>query len=174
MAEQLSIEKGKTAVLIMDYQNRQLNAFSSEFQEGIIARANAVLDSARSAGVPVLYVEVQRGERTPETAINSAILPRFGEPVFTKSRVGPFSTTNLDETLKERGIDTLVLMGISTSGCVLSTVRWGADIDYKLIVVSDCCADGDEEVHRVLMEKLFPRQATVVDSGKIMRALGSG
>jgi nicotinamidase-related amidase len=171
MAEQLSLDRSKTAVLIMDYQNRQLSSFSEDFREAIIARANAVLDKARQESVPVLYVEVRRGERTPETEIHTSILPRPGEPVFTKSRVGPFSTTDLDETLKNQGIETLVLMGISTSGCVLSTVRWAADIDYKLIVVSDCCADRDEEVNRVLMEKVFPRQATVVTSPELIQAL---
>jgi len=173
MAEQLSLERGKTAVLIMDYQNRQLSGFSGEYQNALLERANTVLAKAREANIPVLYVEVRRGERTPETEIHSSIVPRPGEPVFTKSRVGPFSTTDLDESLKKQGIETLVLMGISTSGCVLSAVRWAADIDYRLVVVSDCCADRDEEVNRVLMEKVFPRQATVVTSPEIIQAMGA-
>ena len=97
--------------------------------------------------------------------------PKSGEVVLTKSRTGPFSTTNLDEVLKKQGIETLVLMGISTSGCVITTVRWGADIDYKLVVLSDCCADQDDEIQRVLMEKLFPRQATVLTSQQFLGAL---
>ena len=47
-------------------------------------------------------------------------------------------------------------MGISTSGCTLSTGRWAADIDYQLIMLSDCCVDRDDEVQQVLMEKVFP------------------
>ena len=172
MADQLSIERDKTAVLIMDYQNRQLSRFPEAFQNELLARANRVLAGARRQGIPVIHVEVQRGERTPETAINSAVTPPPGEVVLTKSRAGPFSTTDLDAVLKSKAIETLVLMGIATSGCVLSTVRWGADIDYKLIVLSDCCADQDEEVQRVLLEKLFPRQATVVTSQDFLQALG--
>ncbi len=171
MAEQLSIDNGKTAVLIMDYQNRQLSNFSEEFQEEILGKANAVLAEARNRSIPVIYVEVVRGERTPEREIHSAITPKSGELVLTKSRTGPFSTTNLDEVLKKQGAETLVILGISTSGCVLTTVRWGADIDYKLVVLSDCCADQDEEVHRVIMEKLFPRQATVITSEQLLEAL---
>ncbi len=57
-----------------------------------------------------------------------------------------------------------VLTGISTSGVVLSTLRQAADLDYQLTVLADACADLDPEVHRVLMEKVFPRQATVVDT----------
>lgn len=172
MAEQLSIDRGKTAVLIMDYQNRQLSSFSEEFQKEILRRANEVLAKARRESIHVVYVEVVRGERTPEIEIHPAITPKSGEIVLTKHRVGPFSTTNLDEVLKKQGIDTLVLMGISTSGCVLSTVRCAADMDYKLIVLSDCCADQDDEIQRVLMEKLFPRQAIVVTSQQFSRALG--
>jgi len=111
----------------MDYQNRQLSSFSDDFQNELIARANKVLAKARYDGIPVIYVEVRRRERTPETEIHTAVTPQPGESVLTKSRFGPFSTTNLDEILNKQGIETLVLMGISTSGCVLSTVRWAAD-----------------------------------------------
>jgi nicotinamidase-related amidase len=55
--------------------------------------------------------------------------------------------------------------GIATSGVVLSTLRQAADLDYRLTVLADGCGDGDPEVHRVLTEKVFPRQAdgTTVD-----------
>ena len=173
MAQQLSIDLSKTAVIIMDYQRRQLSAFSEEFQKEIIARANGVLAKARQKGIFVINVEVQRGERTPETEIHPAIIPQPGEPLLTKRRVGPFSTTNLDELLKEHKIEILVLMGIRTMGCVLSTVRWAADVDYRLIVLSDCCADQDDEVHRVLMEKVFPfaLQASVITSQEFLQAI---
>jgi nicotinamidase-related amidase len=73
--------------------------------------------------------------------------------------------------LRARSIDTLVIAGISTSGVVLSTVRHAADADYQLVVVKDCCADLDEEVHRVLTEKVFVRQATVVAASEAIAAL---
>jgi nicotinamidase-related amidase len=55
-----------------------------------------------------------------------------------------------------------VLAGISTSGCVLSTLRDASDRDYRLIVVSDLCADPDPEVHAFLTERIFPRQAEMI------------
>ena len=171
MAEQSPLDRSSSAVLIMDYQNRQLDYFPADFQGELLATANEVLARARGSGIPVIYVEVRRGERTPETEIHPAIAPQPGEPVLTKRRFGPFSTTNLGKLLKEQGIETLVLMGISTSGCVLSTVRWAADIDYRLMVLSDCCADRDDEVQRVLMEKVLPRQASVVTSQEFLQAL---
>jgi hypothetical protein len=51
---------------------------------------------------------------------------------------------------------------IATSGVVLSTLRHAADADYRRLIVGDCCSDGDEDAHRVLLEKDFPRQATII------------
>jgi nicotinamidase-related amidase len=73
--------------------------------------------------------------------------------------------------LRSQGIGTLVLTGIATSGVVLSTLREAADKDYELVVLADCCADGDSEVHRVLLEKVFPRQADVLDVESWARGL---
>ena len=73
--------------------------------------------------------------------------------------------------LRSKSIETLILMGISTSGVVLSTVRHAADSDYRLVVVSDGCADPDAEVHRVLVEKVLARQATILSSSAVIEGL---
>jgi nicotinamidase-related amidase len=77
----------------------------------------------------------------------------------------------METLLKAKGVTHLVLMGIATSGVVLSTVRWAADADYEITVLTDCCADADEEVHRVLTQKVFPRQATVATAGEFSQAV---
>jgi nicotinamidase-related amidase len=64
--------------------------------------------------------------------------------------------------LRSYNIHHLVLTGISTNGVVLSTLREATDKDYQITVLSDCCADADEEVHRVLTTKVFPRHADVM------------
>jgi nicotinamidase-related amidase len=71
--------------------------------------------------------------------------------------------------LRSQGIEELILTGIATSGVVLSTLRAAADMDYRLTVIADCCADADEEVHRVLTTKVFPRQAEVVSAEEWIR-----
>ena len=63
--------------------------------------------------------------------------------------------------MRARGVDHLVLAGIATSGVVLSTQRQAADLDYRLTVLADGCLDHDPEVHQVLLDKVFPRQADV-------------
>ena len=88
-----------------------------------------------------------------------------------KTRVGAFSTTDLAEQLDSRGIDTLFLSGISTSGVVLSTLRDAADRDYRLFVLADVCADPAPDVHAMLVEKVFPRQADVLSSTNLQALL---
>ena len=63
-------------------------------------------------------------------------------------------------------------MGVATSGCVLSAVRWATDINYRFIVVADACSDADPEVHRVLTEKVYPRQGTVMSADEILSIIG--
>jgi nicotinamidase-related amidase len=74
--------------------------------------------------------------------------------------------------LRANGIDTLLLTGVATSGVVLSTLRYARDSDYRLLVVKDCCSDKDAEVHRVLTEQVFPRQATVASAEEVIDMLG--
>jgi nicotinamidase-related amidase len=81
--------------------------------------------------------------------------------VVTKRRVSAFAGSDLDVVLRSLDVDALVLCGIATSGVVLSTLRQAADLDFGLTVLRDGCVDADEEVHRVLMDKVFPRQAVV-------------
>lgn len=193
MQEPLRIEREHTAILIMDYQNSIVNNYAGN-HPGLLDRAAAVLSAGRQAGLPIIYIVVRFREGYPEVSprnrsfasirtsgrmlegspdgeVHPQVAPQSGDIVVAKKRVGAFSTTDLETILRAQGITTLILLGIATSGVVLSTVRWAADIDYELVVVEDCCADGDEEVHRVLTQKVFPRQARVVKAQELCEAL---
>ncbi|MFF4321384.1 isochorismatase family protein [Streptomyces sp. NPDC001568] len=76
-------------------------------------------------------------------------------------------TADLDQQLREHGITTLVVSGISTSGAVLSTVIDAVDRDYRLYVLSDGVADPDTEVHDVLLHRVFPSRAHVIDTTEL-------
>ena len=195
MATSLTIDRHSTAVLCMDYQQDIVGAYPDDRQRELLAKASRVLAAARQANIPVIYVVVRFREGYPEVSprnklfqglknagrlregtpgaeIHRDVAPQSGELIVTKRRVGAFSTTDLETVLKAKGITHLALMGIATSGVVLSTVRWAADADYELTVLADCCADADDEVHRVLTQKVFPRQATVVSSTEFLQAIG--
>ena len=173
MTQQPTIDREKAVVLIMDFQQRIVNNVASD-PESVVQNASKALDAARQAGIPVIYV-VHRGgafqEYAPDVEIHQRVTPAAGETVITKTRPGPFSTTALDVTLREMGKDTLVVMGVATSGCVLSAVRWAADVNYKFIVLADACSDADPEVHRVLTEKVYPRQGTVMTTQQFIETL---
>lgn len=191
-----TIDPAKTAVLIMDYENDIVGMLPENVRGPLIERASTILKEARHAKVQIIYVAVrfrdgypevslqnklfsslkQSGrlvEGTPGAEIDSRVAPQPGDIVVTKRRVGAFSTTDLETILRSKNISKLVLFGISTSGVVLSTVRWAADMDYSLAIVSDVCADRDPEVNRVLMDKVFPWQATVVTSHEFLRTIGA-
>jgi nicotinamidase-related amidase len=171
-----------SALLVMDYQEGIVSRFADS---DLLDRAYSAIAAARAAGLPIIYVVVRfregypeispnnlsfsqiksggfnLSEASPSTQVHSAIAPLPGDIIVTKRRVGAFSGSDLDVVLRSQGITSLVLAGIATSGVVLSTLRAAADMDYRITVLSDCCADSDEEVQRVLMEKVFPRQADV-------------
>ncbi len=173
MTQSLKIDRDKTAVVIMDFQQRIIANNASD-PENVVKQASAVLEGARKAGIPVIYVMHRGGpfaEYAPDVELHEGVAPADGEVVITKTRPGPFSTTNLDVALRERDIETIVIMGVSTSGCVLSCTRWAVDVNYKFIVVSDACSDGDPEVHRVLTEKVYPRMGTVVNTQELLNAI---
>ena len=167
------IDAARTAVLIMDFQQRIIANVATE-PAAVVENAARALAGARQAGIPVIYV-VHRGgpfaEYAPDVELHEGVAPAEGELVITKVRPGPFSTTALDVTLREMGKDNLVIMGVATSGCVLSSVRWAVDINYSFIVLSDACSDGDPEVHRVLTEKVYPRQGAVMTTDEFLAAL---
>lgn len=168
-----NLDPDRTAVVIMDFQVGIVANYASD-PPGVLARSSAVLSAARGAGIPVIYVRhgggAFAGDR-PDTLIAPEVAPQAEEMVFLKRRTGAFSTTGLDVHLRESGRDTLVLLGVSTSGCVLSTVRHATDLAYRVVVVRDACDDTDAEVHRVLTEKVYPRQASVMSAAEFAAAV---
>jgi nicotinamidase-related amidase len=87
--------------------------------------------------------------------------------VVNKTRIGGMSTTDLHHQLTARGIDNLVLAGISASGVVLSTVGEAVDCDYRVFVLSDGVADHRDDVHDILLNTVFPSRAHVIDSAAL-------
>jgi nicotinamidase-related amidase len=184
------MESARTALLIMDVQPEIVERFGDP---GLTDRLVRAATAARAAAVRVIYVKVGFREGHPEVSprnrsfariaeaggfvedrsseLHPALVPQPGDVVVNKRRVSAFTGSDLDVVLRAAGIEALVLGGIATSGCVLSTVRQAADLDFVLTVLSDGCIDSDDEVHRVLCEKVFPDQADVVTIGEWIAGL---
>jgi nicotinamidase-related amidase len=185
--EQNNTDK-KTALLVMDVQEATVRMLPDNTT--FIKSVNLAIQTARSNNIPVLYVVVGFRKGYPEVSpnnksfsvitkndnmsfdteeaarVHASVAPQPGDVIIVKKRVSAFAGSDLEILLRSLGITHIVLTGIATSGVVLSTLREAADKDYAITVLSDCCADRDEEVHRVLITKVFTRQADVMKAGK--------
>lgn len=184
------LDPHRTALLVMDYQNGVVGRIADadallarvagaiaivRGQEGHVGYVRVAFEDADYASFPpssrMASLVAAAGRRfdadSPATAIDDRLAPQSGDIVVRKTRVGAFSTTDLDRQLRDLGIDTLILAGISTSGVVLSTLRDASDRDYQIVVLADGCADFDPEVHDVLMRKVFSRQAHVATVAEV-------
>lgn len=179
----MEIRPQDTALLVMDMQSAIIGSLPNPSVITLgVAKAIA---HARSSSIPVLYVIVGFRQGMPEISPNNMafsgskermaaigveewmkihpdVKPVGDEPVIIKRRVSAFTGSDLEVILRATGIRHIVLTGVITSGVVLSTTREAADKDYRITILSDGCADRDEEVHRVLMTKVFTRQAGVM------------
>ena len=113
-----------------------------------------------------------RGE--PGHDIVPALAPRPGEPVVDKSGKGAFYATDLHALLQQRGIESLLVCGVTTEVCVHTTVREANDRGYRCIVPGDCCASYFPEFHEVGLRMIKAQGGIfgwVTDSARVLRAL---
>ena len=178
------INTEKSALLVMDCQGSIVNSLPPSEKERIFGSLPKVIAATRAKGMPVIYVKVQfrddfpevsprnvlfsgvkesgrLRETDPNTEICGEVRPQPGEVIVTKRRISAFTGSDLEVTLRSKGIDTLILTGVSTSGVVESTARFAFDRDYRLVIIGDCCADRDPEVHEFLVTRLLPRLGEV-------------
>ncbi len=172
-----------SALLVMDMQVGIVGMLPAA--EALVGKVTKAIAHAREKNIPVIYVVVGFRPGAPEVSTSNksfgagkerfakmdmttfmTVHPGLGakadEIIVTKRRVSAFTGSDLEVVLRAHGIHHLILTGIATGGVVLSTVIEAADKDYQMTVIEDCCADGDEEVHRVLMEKIFSKRADVM------------
>lgn len=189
------IDPRHTALLVMDFQARALGAISEA--EALLARVADAIGIVRNRHGHIGYVRVgfedaeyaavpahsmvapfaaagrAAHSESPATAVHDHLAPEPGDIIVRKTRVGAFSTTDLDTQLRNRNITTLILAGITTSGVVLSTLRDAHDRDYRVVVLADATADFHSDVHDFLIEKLFPREAQVITIAELPALLST-
>lgn len=190
----MTLDVNNSVLIIADFYAEAMNTVPHALERGVVEKARALQEAARDVGMMVLYTatvfrdgypEISPRNKTfssrkssgqpavsdPVALIHPLVAPRQGEPVVGKHRVNAFYQTDLDMILRSNGIESLVLFGYATSGVILSMVRYGADADYQLVVVEDCCVDREADVHDFLMNRIFPRQTTIASSAEVIGAL---
>lgn len=190
----MTFDPKRSALVSMDLQAGVVHVYVKESE--FIPRTAELLRQARSAGMVIVHVKVGFRPNVPEASprnrflsmvkaspqhqqffqgrsgeIHPGLAPADTDLVVTKNRVSAFAGTDLDLLLRAHDIQTLVIFGVATSGVVLSTFSSAFDADYELIVIRDCCADMDAELHETLLNKHFPRFATVVTANEFRKML---
>lgn len=186
---------GKTALLLLDLQQGMLDRVKNDAPT-YLNKVNKITDAARSAHITTIYVRTGFRKGHPDISPNNARFSRIAasgsfteedasvtfpqsleirsdDIVVTKRRVSAFTGSDLELVLRSLGVDTLVILGISTSNAVLSTVRQASDMDYNLTLVGDMCYDPEPELGKYLLENVLVKQARVVGWEEWVKEIGT-
>jgi nicotinamidase-related amidase len=189
---ELKIEPAKTALVVIDLQRGIVDMPSAPRPSTeVVARAAQMAAALRKAGGTVVFVHVTRSadgkdalkpitDATPAAGLAlppdwAEFLPELRiEPtdiLITKRQWGAFYGTELDLQLRRRGVDTIILCGISTSMGVESTARDAYERGYSQVFVEDAMAARDPEEHRHTVLSLFPRIGRVRSTAEVIAAI---
>jgi nicotinamidase-related amidase len=179
--------------LIIDMQ--QEDGFVLENIDTVVANTAALLDTARLAQVPVIFTrhinqadgsDMPRGEPratdggpssyragTRQVQILERLAPQPEEWVLDKSRYSAFHRTDLDSRLKTLGVDTLIISGVLTDVCVLSSVFDAFALGYHIRLVSDACTTTTQSGHHsaLLIMANWVYSLEILSTEQCLRAL---
>ncbi|MGF6446812.1 isochorismatase family cysteine hydrolase [Paraburkholderia youngii] len=175
-----AITPSRTALIVMHYQTDILGLFPS-VAPALLANTRRLCDAARAKGVSVYFANLRFSPGYPEVSpLNrngqgikklglfreDRTAPELGqqanEPLLIAHRASVFFGTDLEARLSAQGIDSLIMVGIASTGVVLSSVAYASDADFRLYTVKDCCYDPDQVVHEHLFATAFDSRTTVL------------
>lgn len=170
-----------SALVVMHYQADVFAILFGEQPSPLLDKCNDLIRRWRVTGRPVLFPNFFLGENYEHASGNnrliSSIVPsgyfRHSRPMtglaieandvfYQCPRASVFQGNTLDADLRARGIRSLVMAGISTTGVVLSSVTWASDADYDIRLVEECCFDPDRAAHEALFRTGFGGRVQVV------------
>lgn len=184
----------KPALLIVDFVQAYLDPQSPLYAgvEDALEKTIELLAAARRAGIPVFWtnVEYQPGgtdggvfyrklpvlsvfdRGSPLGAFAAGLSPREGEPVVTKQYPSAFFGTSLDEMLRERGVDSVLIAGVTTSGCIRASAVDAMQYGFVPLVVREAVGDRSPEPHEANLFDLQVKYADVVSLAEAVAYLG--
>ena len=187
----LELNAKKTALVVIDLQEGILPfAGGPHRADDVVERAASLAKKCRQQGSPVVMVRVGWSADFAE-ALKQPVDAQAGAPTLpenwwsyplalekqasdievTKRQWGAFYGTDLELQLRRRGIDTIILCGISTNIGVESTARNAWELGFNLILVEDACSAATAEQHQGSMTHIFPRIARVRSTEEVLAAL---
>ena len=181
----------KPAVIVIDFVRAYTVEGAPFFGQGVVDAVDAsveLLDSARRSHIPVIYTQVVydpsgvdgglffkkvpslklfvKGE--PLGEIDAKITPHTTDLVVTKQYPSCFFGTSLGSTLKTMDIDTIVLIGCSTSGCVRATAVDGIQYGYRVVVPRECVGDRHHGPHDASLFDINAKYGDVVSKSIVI------
>lgn len=155
----------RKAVIVVDLQKDNVGRFS----RGIIPNVKLLLQEARRKGVPVIFacdsrypddfifksghpLSTIRG--TDGVRVIEDLEAGVADIIVEKRMLSAFFGTDLDFTLRQKGVKTVIVVGVATWACVLKTVFDAAEMGYEVIVPADCCASPSPEGHEAALKVL--------------------
>lgn len=186
-----SLDAAKTALVIIDLQEGILPfAGGPHTADEVVARAARLAEKCRAGGAPVVMVRVgwsaDFAEALKQPVDAQAAAHALPENWWTYPRAlgkkdsdidvikrqwGAFYGTDLELQLRRRGIDTIILCGISTNIGVESTARNAWELGFKLVIAEDACSAASSDQHAGSMTHIFPRIGRVRSTDEILSAL---
>jgi len=179
----------RTALLVMHYQTDIMALFPS-VAPTLLAHTRTLCDAARASGVGVYFAKIHFRAGYPEVSplnkngqgmkrlglfVDDQLSPELGrlpdEPLIIAHRASVFFGTDLQVRLSAQGIDTLLMVGVASTGVMLSSLAYASDADYRLFTVKDCCYDPDQVVHDHLFSTAFESRTTVLSLADALRML---
>ena len=146
--------------------------------QAALEKAAMLADAARAAGVPLVFVRLltgpsggERGFPCVEGTHGADFIgpkPRAGEIVISKSRFSAFAGTKLAERLRDAGVDTLVLAGLTTECCIQASAWAAFEHNFHVILASDACAAYEEDLHRYALRALELSGAKLATSAELV------
>lgn len=196
-----SYPPSKTALLLLDYHNLVVDRIGSvEERAKVVSTAQKLLQAARENKASVAHCLIGLDEPPRETSKYHAKYEGYFKPMRQNERLkteeiteiaGPETETETEITvtkvlgcisalktekllnfLKDKGVVSLVIAGLSTSGATLSTAREAADLGFVTTVVRDGCWDPEQDVHAVVLDKIIPMTCEVVSVDDGVKLLG--
>lgn len=186
----MHLDPQKTALVLIDLQQGILPIARAPYDgPTVVQNANTLIHAFRQAGARIVAVRVgwsaDFGDQLsqPVDARTAPSLPDHWLEYATELAVQPddiqiikrqwgaFYGTELELQLRRRGIDTLVLGGISTCFGVESTARDAWERGFQVVIASEICAAADREQHQHSMQVVFPRLARIRDNACLLNAL---
>lgn len=112
-------------------------------------------------------------EGTWGTQIIDELTPEKGEHLIVKKGYSGFSNTPLDTLLRNLGVNTCVVTGVTTCVCVSSTVRGAVELNYRVVLVQDAVAEASREAHEAELKTMARVFGDVMTAAEVIRALAS-